>query len=88
MLRKVIWSGLYAVLEEMSPLDTIADTARAASHRLAGPKPSLMAKRTRGEAPKDRQGGPSPFLVVGVAVAAGIVLAKWIDWRGHAHPYG
>jgi hypothetical protein len=31
-------------------------------------------------------GGPNPWLVVGVAVAAGIVLAKWIDWRGHAHP--
>jgi hypothetical protein len=31
-------------------------------------------------------GGPKPWLVVGVAVAAGIVLAKWIDWRGHAHP--
>ena len=31
-------------------------------------------------------GGPNPWLVVGVALAAGIVLAKWIDWRGHAHP--
>ena len=30
--------------------------------------------------------GPSPFLIVGVAFAAGIVLAKIIDWRGHAHP--
>ena len=32
------------------------------------------------------KGGPNPFLIVGVALAAGIVLAKWIDWRGHAHP--
>jgi hypothetical protein len=32
--------------------------------------------------------GPSPFLAVGVAFAAGIVLAKWIDWRGHAHRGG
>jgi hypothetical protein len=31
-------------------------------------------------------GGPNPFVVVGIALAAGIVLAKWIDWRGHAHP--
>ena len=30
--------------------------------------------------------GPSPWIVVGVALAAGIVLAKWIDWRGNAHP--
>jgi hypothetical protein len=31
-------------------------------------------------------GGPNPFLVVGAALAAGIVIAKVIDWRGHAHP--
>ena len=30
--------------------------------------------------------GPSPWLVVGGALAAGIVAAKVIDWRGHAHP--
>jgi hypothetical protein len=41
-----------------------------------------------GRRPKARgkKGGPSPFLIVGVAFAAGIVLAKIIDWRGHAHP--
>jgi hypothetical protein len=31
-------------------------------------------------------GGPSPFLIVGGALVAGVVLAKLIDWRGHAHP--
>lgn len=31
---------------------------------------------------------PSPLIVVGVALAAGIVVAKVIDWRGHAHPRG
>ena len=35
---------------------------------------------------KQKSGGPNPWLVVGAALAAGIVLAKWIDWRGHAHP--
>ena len=35
-----------------------------------------------------RRNGPSPVLVVGAALATGIVLAKWIDWRGHAHPRG
>lgn len=68
-------------------------------------KPSLIAKRVRGEAPTDRtpaeaptapqsnaparpkrSGGPNPFLVVGVALVAGVALGKWIDWRGHAHP--
>ena len=32
------------------------------------------------------RGGPNPFVVIGVAFVAGIVLAKVIDWRGHAHP--
>jgi hypothetical protein len=31
-------------------------------------------------------GGPNPYLMIGVALVAGIALAKWIDWRGHAHP--
>jgi hypothetical protein len=42
-------------------------------------KPSLMVARAKGE-------GPNPFLVVGIALAAGIALAKIVDWRGHAHP--
>jgi hypothetical protein len=36
-------------------------------------------------APK-RVGGPNPWVVAGAAFAAGIFLAKWLDWRGHAHP--
>jgi hypothetical protein len=31
-------------------------------------------------------GGVNPFVVVGAAFVAGIVVAKLIDWRGHAHP--
>jgi hypothetical protein len=30
--------------------------------------------------------GPNPFAVAGIAFAVGTVLAKLIDWRGHAHP--
>jgi hypothetical protein len=37
------------------------------------------AKRTSG-------GGPSPWLVVGAAFALGMLAAKALDWRGHAHP--
>jgi hypothetical protein len=39
-----------------------------------------------GRRPNGTGGGPNPWLVMGVCLAAGIVLAKWIDWRGHAHP--
>jgi hypothetical protein len=112
----------------MSAVETLADKAEAASHRLAGEsglkgkladeladdavflrklKPSLMKKRARGEAPTDekpgeprqapsgpqlgtrpsgKRDGPNPFAVVGAALLAGVILAKWIDWRGHAHP--
>jgi hypothetical protein len=64
-------------------------------------KPSLIAKRAKGAAPTDLEpgeaqpsharrsgGGPSPFLIAGAALVAGVALAKWIDWRGHAHPRG
>jgi hypothetical protein len=33
-----------------------------------------------------KRGGPNPFLVLGAAFAVGVVAAKLIDWRGHAHP--
>jgi hypothetical protein len=33
-----------------------------------------------------KKSGPNPFLVMGAALAAGIGLAKLVDWRGHAHP--
>jgi hypothetical protein len=45
-----------------------------------GERPVVTTKTGR------EAGGPNPWLVLGVAVAAGILVAKWIDWRGHAHP--
>ena len=33
-----------------------------------------------------RGGGPNPYVVIAAALGAGILLAKVIDWRGHAHP--
>jgi len=36
--------------------------------------------------PKRDGGGPNPWIIVGAALLAGVALAKWIDWRGHAHP--
>ena len=39
-----------------------------------------------GSRPKRNGGGPNPWIIVGAALVAGVVLAKWIDWRGHAHP--
>jgi hypothetical protein len=40
-----------------------------------------------GKRPKPKRGGgPNPWAVIGAALVTGIVLAKVIDWRGHAHP--
>ena len=64
-------------------------------------KPTLVKARLSGGTPRPdppaapagpqlgprRSGsGPNPFVLVGAAFAVGILLAKVIDWRGHAHP--
>jgi hypothetical protein len=61
--------------------------------RLKGEAPTGLPPRQGTVAPSGPQlgkrtsgGGPNPFLVIGAAFVAGIVLAKVIDWRGHAHP--
>ena len=36
--------------------------------------------------PKKPRSSPNPFVVAGAAFGVGSLLAKVIDWRGHAHP--
>jgi hypothetical protein len=50
------------------------------------PAPSGPQLGSRPKKRKKKGGGPSPVLVVGAALVAGVLLAKVIDWRGHAHP--
>ena len=51
------------------------------------PAPSSPKPKSKKEPePTKRRGGPPPVVIVGAALVAGIVLAKLIDWRGHAHP--
>jgi hypothetical protein len=57
------------------------DGAVAPSGPQLGRRPKQKARRSGGGG-----GGPNPWLVMGVCLAAGIFVAKWIDWRGHAHP--
>ena len=35
---------------------------------------------------RTRKGGPNPFAVAATAFVLGALVAKIIDWRGHAHP--
>ncbi len=37
-------------------------------------------------APQRPSKGPSPWLVVGGALAVGILVARIVDWRAEAHP--
>ena len=48
------------------------------------PSPGGPQLEPRGR--KSTKPGPNPFVVTGAAFAVGTVLAKLIDWRGHAHP--
>ena len=63
--------------------------------RAKGDAPKNQEPGSRPHAPKGPQlgtrapaktGGPNPLAVTGAAFAAGTLLAKIIDWRGHAHP--
>ena len=65
--------------------------ARARGERPATPPTPPPPAASRPEKPKKEKkrrngGGPAPLLIVGAAFAAGILLAKVVDWRGHAHP--
>jgi hypothetical protein len=55
----------------------------AGSGAPAAPTAPKLSARPK---PKRKGDGPNPLLIVGAAFVAGIVVAKLIDWRGHAHP--
>jgi hypothetical protein len=50
------------------------------------PPPEPAASEPTKPSSGKKRGGPPPIVIVGAALVAGIVLAKVIDWRGHAHP--
>ena len=65
--------------------------ARAKGHAPKNQKPAEGVVVPAPEAssrpkPRGKKKGPSPFVFVGAAFATGVLIAKIIDWRGHAHP--
>jgi hypothetical protein len=76
-LRKLKPSLIAARVRGEAPTGQPAPTGAPAPP--SAPRREPKPKRSKG-------GGPNPFLVVGAALVAGIVVAKVIDWRGHAHP--
>ncbi len=77
-VRKLKPSLIAARARGELPTDEQPGTPRRASAPVSAPRP----KPSRSKSGK----GPNPFAVVGAALLAGIVLAKVIDWRAHAHP--
>jgi hypothetical protein len=74
-LRKLKPSLIVARAKGDAPKDAAPTPVRAPR---SGPQ--LDTRRARSRT------GLSPFVVAGAAFAAGVLLAKAIDWRGHAHP--
>jgi hypothetical protein len=60
------------------PSGTVGPTSPSPSPSPSPPPPGPRQAR--------KSEGPNPLLVVGAALVAGIVIAKLIDMRGHAHP--
>jgi hypothetical protein len=61
-----------------------APTNRQPAHGTVAPSAPQIGDRK----PPKRTPGPNPWLVLGTALVAGIVLARIVDWRSHAHPRG
>ena len=80
-LRQLKPSLIRARMRGELPIDrSPGDTPVAPAGPQIGDRPNPKTAR-EGEGD-----GPNPLVLVGVALAVGIVLAKVIDWRGHAHP--
>lgn len=60
----------------MSAVTGIADRATEGLHYSA----------SSNGGPPPRQSGPSPLVVLGAAFLLGVLVARLIDWRTHAHP--
>jgi hypothetical protein len=53
----------------------------------SAPPPERPLAPSGPQHPRPRKtGGANPFAVAGGAFGLGVLLAKVIDWRGHAHP--
>jgi hypothetical protein len=87
-LRKLKPSLIKARAQGKAPINRAPQEPPRAPSAPSAPRDSASRppKRRRPKRRRKAGGGPNPFLVAGVALAAGIALAKVIDWRGHAHP--
>ena len=76
-LRKLKPSLMVKRAKGELPKDAEPGTTKA-PRAPAGPQHAPQKQR--------KEGGPNPLAVAGAAFGIGTLLAKLIDWRGHAHP--
>lgn len=88
-LRKLKPSLIAARARGEAPTDQAPNEPAGPRHAPSGPqlerpRPQAQPKPKR----KSAAGGPNPFVVIAAALAVGVIAAKILDWRGHAHPRG
>jgi hypothetical protein len=74
-----------AFLRKLKP-SLIVARAKGEAPTNAKPDQGVVAPSGPQLGKRPGRGGPNPFVVLGVAFVAGILLAKVVDWRSHAHP--
>lgn len=77
-------AGDAAFLRKLKP-SLVASRVKGERPTEPAPVAAAPVQSTR-SAPSKSRNGPNPLAVTGAAFAVGAVLAKVIDWRGHAHP--
>jgi len=56
------------------------------AHKLDEPRTPRRPQAPSGPQHARQKKSPNPLVVAGAAFGVGTLLAKIIDWRGHAHP--
>ena len=84
-LRKLKPSLIVARAKGQAPTDEPAGSP-APPRTSVTPRSAPSAPQIARPEKKSGADGPSPWAVVGIALAGGYLLAKVLDWRGHAHP--
>jgi hypothetical protein len=87
-LRKLKPSLVAARLRGEEPDDGVV-TVMTPPPAPSGPEPHVSRRPRATRADRSEStggGGPSPIVIAGAAFVVGMFLAKFVDWRGHAHP--
>ena len=85
-LRKLKPSLIKARAKGKAPVNQAPEPKPESPPPSSPPPPARPRRRRKAKRPTRSSRGPNPFVVMGVALVAGIALAKVIDWRSHAHP--